>query len=203
MLLAACAAVTAVLAAPFAGRGRLDSALDPRIQAELSHFPVLLSWLPKLGTLGPVALITLALIVACAATRRWSGAILAAIAMPVATGLTEYVLKPFVGQVIEQSYPSGHATGMFALATICAILLIDPSRCRVPEAVRVLLVLAALTLATAVSAVMVAIGAHRFTDAAAGAAVGTGVVLACALSLDLVITRARPATVSLQASREP
>src|SRR6266699_1197794 len=127
MLLAACAAVAAVLAVQFAGRGRpgwLDSALDPRIQAELSRFPALLSWLPELGTLGPVALTTLTLVVACAATRRWSGAVLAAVAMPVAIGLTEYVLKPFVGRVIGQSFPSGHATGMFALATICAILLI-------------------------------------------------------------------------------
>jgi membrane-associated phospholipid phosphatase len=123
--------------------------------------------------------------------------------MPVAIGLTEYVLKPFVGRVIGQSFPSGHATGMFALATICAILLIDPPRRHVPGAVRVLLVLAALMLATAVSAAMVAIGSHHFTDAAAGAAVGTGVVLACALSIDLVITRTREATVSLQASRAP
>jgi membrane-associated phospholipid phosphatase len=206
MLLAACAAVTVVLAVQVAGRGQpgwLDSALDPRIQAELSRFPLLLSWLPELGTLRPVALITLALVVACAVTRRWSGAVLAAVAMPVATGLTEYVLKPFVGRVIEQSFPSGHATGMFALATICAILLVDPPRRHVPGAVRLLLVLAALMLAAAVSASMVAIGAHHFTDAAAGAAVGTGIVLACALSLDLVITRARQPKVSLQVSREP
>jgi membrane-associated phospholipid phosphatase len=167
--------------------------LDPRIQDELSRFPVLLSWLPDLGTLIPVALATLVLVVACAATRRWSGAVLAAVAVPAATGLTEYVLKPFVGRVIEQSFPSGHATSMFALATICAVLLVDPPRCHVPGAVRLLLVLAALILAAAVSAAMVAIRAHRFTDAAAGAAVGTGLVLACALTLDLVISRARRA----------
>ena len=33
---------------------------------------------------------------------------------------------------------------------------------------------------------MVAIGAHAFTDAIGGAAVGTAVVLACALTLDLL-----------------
>ena len=194
-LLAACA-VTAVLAVQFAGQrqpGWLDSALDPRIQAELNRFPVLLSWLPDLGTLRPVALITLALAAACVATRRWSGAVLAATAVPAATGLTEYVLKPFVGRVIEQSFPSGHATSMFALATICAVLLVDPPRRRVPGAVRLLLMLAALILAAAVSAAMVAVGAHHFTDAAAGAAVGTGLVLAGTLILDLVISRARRA----------
>ena len=49
-----------------------------------------------------------------------------------------------------------------------------------------LLMLAALMLAAAVSAAMVATGAHHFTDAAAGAAIGTGLVLACMLILELV-----------------
>ncbi len=193
-LLAACVAMTAALAVQFAGReqpGRLDSAIDPRIQAGLSRFPVLLSWLPDLGTLIPVTLITLALVIACAATRRWSGAVLAVVAVPAAIGLTEYVLKPFVGRGIGQSLPSGHATSMFALAAICAVLLVNPPGRLVPRVVRVLLVLAALMLAAAVSAAMVAMGAHYFTDTAAGAAVGTGLVLACALTLDLMITRAR------------
>jgi membrane-associated phospholipid phosphatase len=195
-LLAACAAVTAALADRLADHGQpgwIDSALDPRIRAELSNFPAMLSWLPGLGTLGPVALITLALIVASGATRRWSGAVLAAVAVPVAIGLTEYVLKPFFGRVFEQGFPSGHATSMFALATVCAVLLVDPPRHHVPGTVRLLLALAALTLAAAVSAAMVATGAHHFTDVAAGAAVGTGLALTCTLILDLVISQTRQA----------
>ena len=187
-LLAACVAVTAVLGMSIVGRGLpgwLDSAFDPRIQAALGRFPSLLDWLPDIGTAGPVALMTLALILACLATRRWTGAVLAATAVPAATGLTEYVLKPYVGQAIGQSFPSGHATSMFALAASCAVLLVRPPRRQVPGAVRFLLVLIALLLAAAVAAAMVAIGAHRFTDAAGGAAVGIAVVLACALTLDL------------------
>jgi membrane-associated phospholipid phosphatase len=183
-LLAACVAVPAVLAVFLAGRGKpggLDSAIDPRFQAGLARFPALLNWLPDFGTLRPVTLMTLALVCACLATRRWSGAVLAAVTVPAATCLTEYVLKPSVGQAIGQSFPSGHATSMFALAAVCAVLLVDPPRHRVPAVVRLLL------------ALMVAIGAHTFTDAVAGAAVGTGVVLACALTLDLVTTRARRA----------
>jgi len=42
----------------------------------------------------------------------------------------------------------------------------------------------AFLLATAVAAAMVVNGAHTFSDAVGGAAVGTGVVLACALTLD-------------------
>ena len=80
---------------------------------------------------------------------------------------------------------------MFALATIYAVLLVYLPRRHVPVAVRLLLMVAALVLAAAVSAAMVAIGAHHFTDAAAGAAVGTGLVLTVTLMLDLVMSRAR------------
>ena len=136
---------------------------------------------------------TLALALACVATRRWSGAALAIVAVPGAIGLTEYVLKPYVGVLLGQAFPSGHATSSFALAAIFAILLADPVYRRVPEALRLLLVLAALLVAAAVGAAMVALGAHVFTDVVAGAAVGTGVVLACALTLDLAVRRARRA----------
>ena len=78
---------------------------------------------------------------------------------------------------------------MFALAAIWAIFLLDPGRGRVPGALRLVLALLGLVLAAAVAAVMIAIGAHTLTDVIAGTAVGTGVVLACALSLDLGVSR--------------
>jgi membrane-associated phospholipid phosphatase len=190
-LLASCVVVTAVLGALLVGRGKpgwLDSIVDPRIQAGLGRFPALVNWLTDFGTLRPVALMTLILVVACLATRRWSGAILAATAAPFATGLTDYVLKPYyVGGPLDTAFPSGHSTGMFALAATCAVLLVNPPRRRVPRAARLLLVLMALALATAVAAAVVAVGEHTFTEAAAGAAVGCGVALAGALILDLVV----------------
>ena len=136
---------------------------------------------------------TLVLVLAGVAARRWSGAVLAAIAVPGATGLTEYVLKPSVGASLGQGFPSGHATSMFALAAVCAVLLAGPPYHCAAGALRLLVVLAALLLAAAVAAAMIAIGAHVLTDAVAGAAVGTGVVLACALTLDLAASRAQRA----------
>jgi membrane-associated phospholipid phosphatase len=192
--------VTPVLAAIAAGRGGtgwLDSVTDPRIQSALSRFPLLLAWLPKFGTLKPATLMTLALALAFVAARRWTGALLAVVAVPVASGLTEYVLKPYVGTaLLGQSFPSGHATCMFALAAIWAIFLLDPflldlGRYRVPAMLRVLLALLGLLLAAAVAAAMIAIGAHTLTDVIAGIAVGTGAVLGCALSLDLAVSRVR------------
>ena len=193
-LLVAC--VATVLVAFVAGRGnpgRVDTAVDPRIQAALGRFPTLINQLPRLGGLKEVVVMTAALALACVATRRWSGAVLALIAVPGAVGLTEYVLKPYVGAVINQAFPSGHATSSFALAASFAILIADPAYRRVPAALRLLVVLMALLLALAVGVAMIAIGAHVFTDVVAGAAVGTGVVLACALALDLATGRARRA----------
>jgi membrane-associated phospholipid phosphatase len=197
-LLAVCVAAAVVLGVHYAGQGqpgRLDSVIDPRIVSAFGPFPALLSRLPDLGTLGPVALMTLALILACLAARRWSGAVLAAVSVPVAIGLAEYALKPLAGRTIGHSltYPSGHATTMFALAAVCAVLLADPPRRRLPDVARVALILVALLLAAAVGAAMVALSSHYFTDVIGGAAVGTGVVLACALTLDPVTSRWRRA----------
>ncbi len=188
-LLAACVAVTVLVGVRFAGYGLpawLDLTFGPRIQAHLARFPALLNWLADLGTLGPVAMMTLALVLACAVTRRWLGAALAVVAVPLAAGLTEYVLKPSVGEAIGQAFPSGHATSMFALAAACAVLLAGPPGGRVPGGIRLLLAMMAIGLAAAVAVTTVAIGAHALTDAIGGAAVGTAVVLACALTLDLL-----------------
>ena len=70
-LLAACVAVTVVLGVRFAGYGLpdwLDLTFDPRIQARLARFPALLNRLADVGTLGPVAVMTLALVLAYALT---------------------------------------------------------------------------------------------------------------------------------------
>jgi undecaprenyl-diphosphatase len=179
-LLACCVTVTVLLGITFAGQrhaGWLDTAVDTPVKSAFKRFPALLNVLADTGTLIPVTLMTLALVLACVATRRWTGAILAAVATPAASALTEFVLKPLVGRTIggTLSLPSGHATSSFALAGTCAVLLLDPSGHRLSGSVR--LVLASLAL-------LVAKGAHYFTDVVAGTAVGIGMVLACALILD-------------------
>jgi membrane-associated phospholipid phosphatase len=188
-LLACCVTVTALLGITFAGQrhaGWLDTAVDTPVKSACQRFPALLNVLADTGTLIPVTLMTLALVLACVATRRWTGAILAAVATPAASALTELVLKPLVGRTIggTLSLPSGHATSSFALAGTCAVLLLDPPRPRLPAAVRLALASLALLAAAAVALGMVARGSHYFTDAVAGTAVGTGMVLACALILD-------------------
>jgi membrane-associated phospholipid phosphatase len=192
VVLAACVSaivVTGVRVAGYGLPGWLDEAFGPRIETHLGRFPAVINWLPDVGTLEPVAAMTLALVLWCAVTRRWRGAALAFAAVPIAIGLTEYVLKPAIS---GQGFPSGHATSMFALAAIGGVLLANPSLRRVPGAVRLVLLLLAVLMATAVAAAMVANGAHTFSDAVGGAAVGVGVVLACALTLDALGSLLRP-----------
>ena len=79
---------------------------------------MLLNWLPRFGELKPVAIMTFLLVLAWAIIRQWRGAVLTAVAVPVAIGLTEYALKPSVGEAIGQAFPSGHATSAFAVAAV-------------------------------------------------------------------------------------
>jgi membrane-associated phospholipid phosphatase len=198
VLLAACVAVLAATGTRVPGYGlpdRLDATLDPRFTAYLGRFPVMLNWLPHLGGQKFVLAMTLALMLACSVARRWRGVVLVVAAVPIAIGLTEYVLKRSVGEAIDQAFPSGHATSSFVLAASFAVLLANPPR-RVPDGVRLLLVLVAFLLAAAVAAAMVANGAHTFTDAVGGAAVGTGVVLGCALTLDALGSLLQPEPVA-------
>ncbi len=215
LLAAGCVVVTACLAVAFGhqGRpGRLDAVVDARIQGFLASYPRPLHLLSRLGGLLSVAELTAALVLACLVTRRWRGAVLAALAVPAAMTLTEFVLKPLVERSIRgyASFPSGHATAMFALAAICAVLLANPPRPRLPRAVRLVLAADAVLVAVAVPVAMVAQGFHYFTDIVAGAAVGVGTVLLITLLIDLTRPAARVSrgtaaedTAALSAGRLP
>ena len=215
LLAAGCVVVTAGLALAFGHQvraDRLDAVVDARIRSALGGYQGPLHLLTRLGGLLSVAELTAALVVACLVTRRWRGAALAGLAVPAAVALTEYALKPFVGRTISgyHSFPSGHATAMFALATICAVLLANPPRPRLPRVARLLLVIAAVLVAAAVPVAMVALGYHYFTDIVAGTAVGIGTVLLVALLIDLARPAARASrgtaaedTAALSAGRLP
>jgi membrane-associated phospholipid phosphatase len=215
LLAAGCVVVTALLAVAFGhqGRpGRLDAVVDARIQGLLGSYPGPVHLLSRLGGLLSVAELTAALVLACLVTRRWRGAVLAVLAVPAAMTLTEFVLKPLVGRSIRgyASFPSGHATAMFALAAICTVLLANPPRPRLPRVVRLLLAAGAGLVAVAVPVAMVAQGFHYFTDIVAGAAVGIGTVLLVTLLIDLARPAARAGdgtaaadTAALSAGRLP
>jgi membrane-associated phospholipid phosphatase len=188
-VLAVCAAITAVLGALVAGQtraGPLDRWIDARIRGGLGGQWRGLEDLAGIGAVMPVAVMTSVLVLACLATRRWRGAVLAAVAVPVAAGLAELVLKPLVGRTLmgALSFPSGTETRVFAVAAVFAVLMADPVRPRIPAAVRLYLAAAVLLAAVAVAVALVGLDQHYFTDTVGGAAVGTAVALGIALIVD-------------------
>jgi undecaprenyl-diphosphatase len=189
-IVAACVVTTVLLGATL-GHGahtdRVDTVIDARVHASLAGHLRLLAALDRLGDVPAIAVMTAVLALACLLLRRYRGAALLAISIPAAAVITERLLKPLVGRTSLGflSFPSGHATGTFALAAAITVLLAGAPR--VPSAVRLAAAVIAFVVAAAVAATMIALGFHYFTDAVAGAAVGTGAVLATALLIDLVM----------------
>lgn len=190
VLVGCCAVIVAGLPVLFAhnsGLDWLDRSVDPRIQAMYGAHYGLLQRLAWPGQLVPVAALIVIIAVTCLVTGRANGAVLAVVAVPVAIELTERVLKPLLGRTKLGflSYPSGHATSMFALAAVLAVLMLNPPGRARRRVLRLIIPAAALVLACVVSTAMIALGFHYFTDTIAGAAVGAGTVVATALVLDL------------------
>jgi membrane-associated phospholipid phosphatase len=188
-ILGGCAAGTAVLGALVAGQtrpGPIDRWVDARIQGGLGGQWRGLQYLAGIGDVTPVVVMISVLVLACLVTRRGRGAVLAAVAVPVAAGLAELVLKPLVGRTLlgALSFPSGTEARVFAVAAVFAVLMADPVRPRIPAAVRLAAAVAVLLAAVAVGVAIVALNQHYFTDALGGAAVGTAAALATALILD-------------------
>jgi membrane-associated phospholipid phosphatase len=189
VVLASCVAVTAFLGAWFAHQqqaGSLDQAVDARIRASLESHYAVLNQVVQLGDPRSVTILTVALLAVCAAARRWRGMVLVAVAVPTAAAITEFALKPFIDRTLsgDLSFPSGHTTGISALAAAIAVLLLRSPRLRVPAVLRVLLALAGYAVAAAVATGLVGLGMHYFTDTIGGAAVGTATVLATAFVID-------------------
>lgn len=186
VLVAGCAVVVAVLGVLFARQSRADGfdrAVDAPIITWFAHRQDLAGWLSYPGTLIPAVAASVIIAAACLLAGRPNGAVLAVAAVPVATGLSDAVLKPLVhrtylGGVV---YPSGHTTTVFALAAVLTVLLL-----RSGTALRVLIPVAYL-VALAVVVAVIGLRYHYFTDTVAGAALGTGTVCGLALLLDLVV----------------
>jgi membrane-associated phospholipid phosphatase len=184
----ACATVVAVLGALFAGQSRpdrFDAAVGRWLRSTIGTHPAPLHVLANFGEPLLVTALTVVLVLAALVVRRWRGAVLAAVAVPLAAALTELALKPLFGRTIggALSFPSGHATSDFALATVAAILFAAPARPRIPPFARRLLLLGAFLFAAAVAVAMVGLWYHYFTDIIGGAAVGSGTVILTALVL--------------------
>jgi membrane-associated phospholipid phosphatase len=190
LVLAGCVVVVVALGLPLRGQtgpDSFDAAVDAPVIAFLGSHHGLVLWLAWPATAVPSIAVSAATAIGCLVARRLNGALLAVAAVPVASALDDAVLKhlfhrTYLGQL---AFPSGHVTSVSAQAAMLAVILLvapHPRRTQAPR-VALLAVFCVLTLATAVA--VIALRWHYFTDTVAGAAVGTGTVLALALVIDL------------------
>jgi membrane-associated phospholipid phosphatase len=193
-LTACCVVITVVIGLLVARRAPLglDAAIDtPIISALGSHQGALLHvvWL---GSLVPVTIFSVLIVIGCLLAGRLNGAILGALTVPIADGLDEKLLKPLFhrADLGFLSYPSGHTTAVLALGSVVTVLLAFPAPGAVRSPLRQVLIPAAAVLITCIVAVaLIALGWHYFTDIIGGAAVAIGTVSGLILLLDLPATR--------------
>jgi membrane-associated phospholipid phosphatase len=175
-------AVLGVVVAGHQGDMALDAPGSPMIALFARHRNSAVV-LAEMGGPESIGLLVVALAVALLARGRRRAAALVVLAPAAAGALTEFVLKPLVHRTLDDTlaFPSGHATGTWALAAAMVVLMAGSGLVR-----RVWLVDSAVVVAIATVNSVALVGAqyHVFTDVVGGAGVGTGVacLLAAALS---------------------
>lgn len=165
----------------------VDATVNAKVVAALGEHPLLLAVLVWPGEPVPFTAIAAAVALACMLRRWFEGAALVAISVPLATAVTELVLKPLIGGTSwGNPFPSGHVTSVVALATALTVLL-----ARAPRGQRLAFASAAFLLAGAVAIGVIGARMHHFSDTIGGAAAGIGTVLLTAFVLDLLFTTGR------------
>lgn len=180
-------AVLSVLVAHQVAADGFDRTVDSPVIGWLGGYRGFLAWMAFPGTPVPAAAASVALAAACLWTRRLNGAILAALAVPVSTGLDEKLLKPAIHRTYlgALSFPSGHATTVVALTATVAVLYFIPPQPPGARVIRAATLTVTLSACCAVVLAVIALRWHYFTDTVAGAAVGFGTVCGISLALDL------------------
>jgi membrane-associated phospholipid phosphatase len=195
-ILAVCCLVVVVVLGVLLAHQSQGWAIDRVVDSWIMglHIPSgTLGLISRLGGETAMTAMTAGLALGCLVARRLSGAILTAGGVLLASGLTELVLKPAVHRTITVNhyltYPSGHTTGLFALSTALAVVLLSPTAARHGAAIRIGVIAVAVAVSCVVGVAMIGLDFHYFTDTVGGAAVGTGTVLGLAFLLDVDLIR--------------
>jgi membrane-associated phospholipid phosphatase len=169
----------------------VDAAVDAKVRAALGGHPALLAVLVWPGEPVVVTAVAAAVVLACVLRRRYREAAFVAISVPLATAITELVLKPLIGRTSwGNPFPSGHVTSVAALATVLTVLLARTST-KAPRPLCLALASMAFLITAAVALGVIGANMHHLSDAVGGAAVGTGTVLLIALVLDTLGQKGR------------
>ena len=124
---------TALLGLHYAGQsraGRIDTAIDSRLQHHLDHHLRFLHRLVALADPLSVTAICLVLVALFLFSGRRRAAALVVLGPAIAAGFTEFVLKPLIGRRLDDalSFPSGHTTGAVSVAVVVVVVILGPNR---------------------------------------------------------------------------
>ena len=182
------AAIALVMAVQYAGDRTLSS-FDYRVAVHIyAWYPdrkVLAHRVADLGGAAAVFVIVVALVIWLYTRRRFRGIALTVLGPTLAIVITEYVLKPAVDRRLlgYVTYPSGHSTGVFSVATVIAVLLVgDKWRSWAVARIAAVVLMFAVCVLVAIS--LVAAGYHVPTDTVGGACVAISTVLLLAVLID-------------------
>lgn len=172
-----------------------DTVVSAHVKARLAAHPHLVSTASRLGSPAVVIVGSVMLSLLCLLVRRPRAAVFALVAAPAAGALAELVLKPLVHRAQHVNallFPSGHATGAFALALTVVVLLLPHEHTRLLAALgRLIVGVAALGVASVVAVAVVALGWHYVTDAVGGLVTAVVVVVGLAAVVDAAAPTAR------------
>jgi membrane-associated phospholipid phosphatase len=173
----------------------LDRVLDRGLIARYAGHESLILWVANLGSAIQIVVLAAAVGALALVLRKPRGALLVVLALPLASGITELILKPLVHRTAGPAYafPSGHSTGVFTLAFVVVLLMIERHRPVLSQLVRALVAVAAVAVAIAVAAALVAARYHYATDTVGGAGVALVIVLSVSLLIDALAERRRAA----------
>ena len=179
------------------GPGRLDTLVDEHLIARTRWTRHLAHAVANLGSPAGVIPLSVAAAALLLFGRRPRAAVLIVVAPAVASAVTEWVLKPLVGEKLMAgvragpALPSGHATGIFSVALVIVLVALTQRQPRSPGPLQWTAAVLALGVGAAVATALIAGRLHYFTATIGGGLVALVVVLAGALALDAVIDRMR------------
>jgi membrane-associated phospholipid phosphatase len=196
LALTACCVIITVVIGLLVARQRvplgIDGTIDTPIISAIGSHRLALGLVISLGSLGPAVMFSAVIVIGCLLAGRLNGAILGLLAVPIADGLDEKLLKPLFhrADLGFLSYPSGHTTAVVTLGAVATVLLAFPSpRSARPVLRRVLIPVAAGLIGCAVAVALIGLRWHYFSDTVGGAAVAIGTVSGLTLLLDLPVVR--------------
>lgn len=173
------------------GPGRIDRAIDGRIQNRFGDHSFLLQRVVNLANPGSAVAICTVLCVVFVLMRRHRLAVLVVVGPALSGVLVDFVLKPLFDRRLAGtlSYPSGHTAAASSIALVVVVAMLGGSRMPWPAAVRWVIAACALAAAGLVAAALIAKGYHYTTDTFGGFLVAVTCVLGAALSIDALAGR--------------